>query len=571
MIQFVEHINEINSKVNKLGFYIKNSIKVVKIVSDIMDQFSKLVKYGNIGYYNLCKVIQIVLICADGNIYNYFTFIDFDSSKYIKAEEPKYITPKEITINSNVHIAICTYTISIEEIVEIYKNLINNKQWEYKEFNSKIGKTYLTDSKLLPITDWIGSFDGLIPVRAGLCKDNPFSNFYIFEFFNDKSDIRRLLSNDDIKKINGLLPKYKLFYDLDYLNDRIGNIFFRFKCEIVDTKPILMNPNCGIKIEFKWNQLENKKRKILFQVIKEFDNTIISVDNFAELKSNLIEIEPNSYLNKIVIIDLMTNLILYMNIFDFRERYDYRGSAYVPGYVFSPAGKRKIVIDGKESIIQLREQIPTGSVILWDDIETAKARKYKNDVKLLKDQLYLLTYKKDEHEKALQDIRNIINHKSVFWDLKEICLFDPYLTAEDIVKTAFFCEKPNIKIRAITSFQRINKNREVKELLNYTDFKDFEKKQVDIINSSCNDTKINLEFRAVVDDYGYGFHDRFLILRHFNNYDRVWSLGTSINSIGKKHHLIQIVENPQVIVDTFDELWEQINNDTCTIYKTKTD
>ena len=36
----------------------------------------------------------------------------------------------------------------------------------------------------------------------------------------------------------------------------------------------------------------------------------------------------------------------------------------------------------------------------------------------------------------------------------------------------------------------------------------------------------------------------------------VWSLGTSVNSLGNKHHIIQSVEHPQMMIDAFEELWE---------------
>lgn len=48
---------------------------------------------------------------------------------------------------------------------------------------------------------------------------------------------------------------------------------------------------------------------------------------------------------------------------------------------------------------------------------------------------------------------------------------------------------------------------------------------------------------------------------------KVWSLGTSINSLGNKHHIIQIVRNPQMIVDAFEELWDELDSEECLVWK----
>lgn len=48
---------------------------------------------------------------------------------------------------------------------------------------------------------------------------------------------------------------------------------------------------------------------------------------------------------------------------------------------------------------------------------------------------------------------------------------------------------------------------------------------------------------------------------------RVWSIGTSINSLGKKHHIIQSVEHPQIIVDAFEELWDELDSEECLVWK----
>lgn len=80
------------------------------------------------------------------------------------------------------------------------------------------------------------------------------------------------------------------------------------------------------------------------------------------------------------------------------------------------------------------------------------------------------------------------------------------------------------------------------------------------------DTDLQLSFRTVHGNSGSSFHDRYLILKYHLNKTRVWSLGTSVNSVGKSHHIVQIVESPMLIDTFFDEVWSQTNTDKCKIY-----
>jgi hypothetical protein len=88
------------------------------------------------------------------------------------------------------------------------------------------------------------------------------------------------------------------------------------------------------------------------------------------------------------------------------------------------------------------------------------------------------------------------------------------------------------------------------------------------MDERSNHYGIHAELRCQWGEHGYNFHDRFLmVLRSDREKPCVWSLGTSINSLGKKHHIIQSVEHPQMIVDTFEELWNDLNVPECLVWK----
>ena len=87
------------------------------------------------------------------------------------------------------------------------------------------------------------------------------------------------------------------------------------------------------------------------------------------------------------------------------------------------------------------------------------------------------------------------------------------------------------------------------------------------LKNNSNNHGINLEFRVQHNNYGWKFHDRFLIFPNFNSKVKVWSLGTSVNSLGKKHHILQEIKNARHILDAFNELWNQLQHESCLVWK----
>jgi hypothetical protein len=47
----------------------------------------------------------------------------------------------------------------------------------------------------------------------------------------------------------------------------------------------------------------------------------------------------------------------------------------------------------------------------------------------------------------------------------------------------------------------------------------------------------------------------------------VWSLGTSVNSFGKQHHILQKVPDGQLIADAFEDLWRELDQAQHLIWK----
>jgi hypothetical protein len=95
-----------------------------------------------------------------------------------------------------------------------------------------------------------------------------------------------------------------------------------------------------------------------------------------------------------------------------------------------------------------------------------------------------------------------------------------------------------------------------------------EKQRETFASTKSNLHGLRLEYRIKTGPAGWAFHDRFLIFPKIDSGALAWSLGTSLNSLGKRHHILQQVDDGQLVMDAFDELWQELNEPEHLIWKT---
>jgi hypothetical protein len=190
-------------------------------------------------------------------------------------------------------------------------------------------------------------------------------------------------------------------------------------------------------------------------------------------------------------------------------------------------------------------------------------RMYDNEVSRLVAERRFVQYRpkpgqKDEREKALADMRLLIDQygEGGAW------LWDPFLSANDILETLFHCKHFNADLRALTM------GSEAPERTPGQGASFIERQRADIKNAQCNLRGLRLEYRIKSGQAGWGFHDRFLIFPKADFHALAWSLGTSVNSLGTQHHILQRVDDGQPVADAFVDLWEQLDQPEHLIWKT---
>ncbi|MCP1111444.1 VPA1262 family N-terminal domain-containing protein [Ohessyouella blattaphilus] len=274
----------------------------------------------------------------------------------------------------------------------------------------------------------------------------------------------------------------------------------------------------------------------------------------------------NQYKTTIAITDITNELTLFYACFDYRVLSNYYSQVTPPEIVEQASGKRILHYENEEQNVELSNVQRLGSVYFFYEMENATNRNARLKDQWFVEKGYLKSYTVNQHDQAISDIVNIIN-SNLLWDLEELWIIDPYMCAEDIVKTAFQCSKRGIVIKVLNSYGVIHKNKETKDSMSASDFltyKEVQSTKLSIVLGEETDLKI--EYRTTRNGKDLSFHDRYIILKYNINNDRVWSLGASINSIGKTRSIIQIVESPGTILKLFDDLWNATNSDECRIF-----
>lgn len=193
-----------------------------------------------------------------------------------------------------------------------------------------------------------------------------------------------------------------------------------------------------------------------------------------------------------------------------------------------------------------------------------------------------------EHIRAISDIRMLINmhgkHAAYLWD--------PYLQADDILKTLFYCMHTNADLKALTAGKAVPSDKQTTKckhmavgeskgksenegkcgsspetenpMTRMEIWQEAQKSRLE--NAKGNAQGLQMEFRLNKGQEGWAFHDRFLIFPRLGG-ALAWSLGTSVNSLGREHHILQQVADGQMVLDAFNELWYALNKADHVIWK----
>lgn len=529
-------------------------------MDNFTDEFDLLIQQGNLGFYTSCEVTHVTVFDkVTKQAHNYYTVFVFEERR-IRNPEPEYLTEKPLFLSKRFSLSIMQYQIEIADAKQAYEKLISASaicdigcgQLNIGGFK-KLSKQFIPHDSTKTIT-----------LNKGL-KNNFKNGSYILELFDMQKPLTALLSKKELQlaaqKLHEILP-----INLFVLSERVGNVVFQFPSQILNVNFKTDKEEQALEFSLSIDNRISNPQRYLVMVTNEFDDNYVGfgIKEQVEQTGFTLNTGDTGTLNQIKIIDKETQLIVSLAATSFMR------SIRMKMHMGSRFGNDRTIIDRSGHTILLpvdsRDSfgIPGKEELEWKD--HIRRRQYQMDLERLENQMKFIQYGsqgKNDQEKAMHDIRKLIEK---FEDSK-IYLWDPYLSADDILNTLYFTRHYNTELRAITS--GILKKRNNIDGTNYSDIKIWIADQKKIFETRSNNYGIKLEVRCQHGNYGFPFHDRFLIFISEEDTAQAFSLGTSINSLGSAHHIVQEVNHPQHIVDAFEQLWNALDNKDCLVWNSR--
>ncbi|HMQ70594.1 MAG TPA: VPA1262 family N-terminal domain-containing protein [Ignavibacteria bacterium] len=553
--------------------------------------YGYLSKKGILGNYNSCKIETIYAYnTISKEILILFSRVLFkekevnDSEKTYKFEY-KCKDSNSIEINFGIFIQIK----DLDYASNLYNCLKSNKWIDFKDLSIDVESLEEIPARYIKanseyVKQWNkNSYSEILGITSEY--HNIDNGSYILEYANLKKINWDFLFKNNLmhhlEKIQLEISNYSKLKIQNY-PDKIGNVIFQFPIKLLRLNRL--QEDCKIEVIYD-ERFSAPDCILIFDVdnvekVNSIQITNFPVDNVIVFKNNKVPVKVTLYDKSRNVIIGETDNCLYqkpyagegasVTIFQNNTRtIELNNISEKVNPVFSPA------------------QVPTLSFRDWEGFrnhETSKEKERKEVI--FKTYFFESNNRQQSHLSAIQDLRNLINRHGRFG----VYLVDPFVDFMDILNTLYFCEWGNVPMKIIGGTNGVDKlKKQYKKtnifykITNYlnTKFKslnipmrncleEWKEDQKENLNKLSNNFRINLEFRIPYKINSHLLHDRFIIFPYSYEYKRarVWSIGTSLNSVGKNFHVITELNNGEIILDQFLDLWGRMdNNDECLVTK----
>ncbi len=520
----------------------------------LLREYDELISCKSLGNYNCCEMISVFLWNRkERSAANIYTIFSFEERAAVEETSENVGSFKQITDKYSVGVQKKVFEVS--KVRSIFEKLCTGRKKQVIDIGD--GDLQVGHLEAVPKV-FIQQDSTLEKVVNKVLKNNFRNGSYIIDFFDIDKTVLNIWTTQDFKKLTDIIYD-KIPIDLFSLSDRMGNFVFQF-------------PSLNVRTFYHTNKTETSLTyHVAFREQCEVDDQFILMSEGASDESTVafgtqifdsngcnvtFTVGDASRVCKTTVIDIKKQLILSRQDTSFiREMSTIMemGSQY---------GEQRLIYDEKGSVVAAvepvwAEDIHVGPPVFRMRDDYIKKRQYDRRVQELYKRAEFRQYGRGmQSQKALDDVIMLMDRVKT----GKVYLWDPYLTVEDLLHTWYFTKSMNVKLYAITSSEIAEKSKMCTD--------DWIIQQQEIMNKRSNHYGIHVELRCQRENFGYPFHDRFLMnLSEDSREPQVWSLGTSVNSLGKKHHVIQSVEHPQILVDAFEELWEELSNPKCLVWK----
>lgn len=534
----------------------KHNISMPSSVDDMISVFSHLASPGILGYYNCCEVTEVVGFYPNSPPINLFSIIVFEERPVVPNKKPLFLNPKRIEIKKlkGWSFGVIRYFANQEELISELRNINGGNGWHLS------GQQLLTEN-LLPTRPVFVPPDATedSPLNRVL-KNNFWGGSYVLELFDNlKERLSPLLQAEMcLQQLSESIQEFVPFR-LASLSDRFGNIVIQLPVTVLMSQFSFIK-NRGMRVVCNWDSRALPRSCRLISSM-EYDGTIagFGIAGISDCPAEA-QTGDSSRVNRALVWDDAESLVLAASgaIAALTNVHFQMGLINPePRTIAIPNG-----INGHDihriQVMSLPAEDIVGDPDPFEYRKWTDRRIYEEERKRLEQDRVFVQYgleqdKQLERMRALEDLRFLINkHGS-----QGVWLWDPYLTYIDIMQTLFYCKYYGVALKALACIKP-------KKIV----FDDWRREQqVGFRAQGNNHYGLNLEFRFRHGNAGWGFHDRFLIFPRKGGRALAWSIGTSINSLGIKHHILHRVDNGQILADAFLELWDVLDNDDYRVWR----
>jgi len=544
-----------------------------------LDDLGGLIKDGNIGFYSRCEITEIFVhnkeTKKDSNLFTLLVFEDAEPSGFKGFLNPKPIPIKK---HKNYSCGIFRYYTSVEEAIACFSAFSESGKWCLSGNFLCTSNSFVTLQK-----QYVPADDSYITTTLNSLLKNNFQHHggsYIIECFdNSKAEVHFLMEDPtSLRELSGEIQKF-VPLKIAKASDRLGNIILQCPVTLLCLKTHL-NSDQQIEAEGIWHPNVKTPPPIKILSLRDFDHTLADFKLFLGNLQSQVSLGTSLKGSRYIIFRPDTQLILASsNNTVYFHGVNFQSSLGIhEPRIFMISYERNRTQNIRIEISSPPEKTKIGEAAAKDFTLWTKNRLYEQEIAEQEANLSFIQYGRikgiSDREKALNDIQALIQKNGE----AGVYLWDPFLRDRDIMATLYFCTTYNAPLRAITSFDKGKKKVYEQESLDLEDdlsFEEWKRSNVNNLTTTAinNNLGINLDFRVQHDEHGWKFHDRFLIFPNVHEREtiagrvKVWSLGTSINSLGKHHHILQEISNARSILDAFNELWNELSHSSCSIWR----
>jgi hypothetical protein len=551
-------------------------------------EMARLTAPSMLGFFTHFEATEIFAnLPGQSNPINVFSIFVAEERASEVSDKPIYLNPDRLKLKSlrDWSFGIKRYLRPINELVPQFDSYCTTNSWCPSGQPLLVGDLVSIPTQFVP-PDSAGS----VPWNRVL-KNNFWNGSHVFEW-TDRAKTPLKPFFDEPARLKELSDEIHTYVPIGLasLSDRLGNIVVQLPVTVLIAKFGEMRVSGDFTVTIAWH-LKATPRPLRSICEMEYDRAISGFNSRPILgRETLLPMQDGQGMHRGVVWDDENHIVLAAS-----GDMSFIKSIVLNLQVMGSEPRVFTVPDGKGGEHEIRVAVtppPIRSVVGEPPTDIAadwtRRRMYSDETAQLVAQRRFVRYRPAtgqqlaEHEKALNDLRFLIRQHGQ----EGAWIWDPYLSAEDLINTLFHCPFSGSDLRALSEgyippFESESRppcvDRFKKAISGFfgrsedassTVAKFVAQQRVILDATRSNLLGLRLEFRVKTGSSGWTFHDRFLIFPPSTDRGALaWSLGTSVNGLGKKHHILQRAEDGQRIMDDFLELWSTLDKPEHLVWK----